>query len=92
VVIPGTHRPKPLRDTIRLYVDDRAAESRYADAIRTVVGPPGTAFFEEQTTYHKQAIPRKSRIMLAITYTIWRVPGRHRLLPSQRGQAVPIEA
>jgi hypothetical protein len=81
VVISGTHRHKPLWETARLYLDERTARDRFPGRIQVVTGGRGTAFFEEQTTYHKQAIPHKPRLMLAITYTLWRVPGRHRILP-----------
>ncbi len=90
LVIPGTHRRKSLWDTMRLYLDDPTAQRRYVDKIRMITGQRGTAFFEEQTTYHKQSIPQKPRLMLAITYTVWRRPGQHRFLPGpRRGRVRP---
>jgi hypothetical protein len=76
IVISGTHHRKSLWDTARLYLDDGRAQARYADRIRMITGGPGTAFFEEQTVYHKQLMPLKPRLMLRITYTLWRSPPR----------------
>jgi hypothetical protein len=90
MVISGTHHCKSLWNTLRLYLDEQTAQARYADKIRLVTGERGTAFFEEQTTYHKQLVPQKPRMMLRITYTLWRVPGRHRFLPGlRRGRGEP---
>lgn len=85
VVIRGTHRRRTLRDTLRLYVDEATAQKLYADRITTITGEKGTAFFEEQTIYHKQLIPRGPRTMLRITYTLWRSPA-----PSSRANAPAI--
>src|SRR4051812_7478115 len=82
VVISGTHRYRRWRDTLRIYLSDQTARERYQDKIIVITGERGTAFFEEQTVYHKQMIPDGPRIMLRITYTLWRVPGHHRVLPS----------
>ena len=84
MVISGTHHRKSLWHTVRAYLDEQAAQDRYVDKIRMITGGRGTAFFEEQTIYHKQLIPQKPRMMLRITYTLWRVPGRQRFLPRLR--------
>ena len=84
MIISGTQHSKPLWDTIRLYLGDQTAQARYADRIRLITGKCGTTFFEEQTAYHKQLVPQKPRMMLRITYTLWRRPGPHRFLPRLR--------
>jgi hypothetical protein len=73
-VISGTHRRRSLWKTALLYIGDAEARRLYSDRINVILGGRGTAFFEEQTVYHRQDVPRKPRIMLRITYTLWRVP------------------
>ena len=75
-VISGTHNRKSLWRTALIYLDEREARSRYSGRMNVIVGPRGTAFFEEQTVYHRQAFPKKPRMMLRLTYTLWRV-ARH---------------
>jgi hypothetical protein len=75
-VISGTHHRKSLWRTALLYVDEHDAYRRYPGRANLIVGPRGTAFFEEQTVYHRQSVPKKPRMMLRVTYTLWRAP-RH---------------
>ena len=90
MVISGTHYRKSLWHTVRLYLDEQTARARYGDKVHQITGARGTAFFEEQTIYHKQLLPQKPRLMLRITYTLWRVPGRSRILQRlRRGRGAP---
>jgi hypothetical protein len=72
VVIRGTHRRKSLWATLKLYLDDAIAQQRFGRRIDQITGARGTAFFEEQTAYHKQLMPKRPRTMLRITYTLAR--------------------
>ena len=85
VVISGTHRRRRWRDTWRIYLGERAARERCRARVAVITGGRGTAFFEEQTAYHKQMIPAGPHLMLRITYTLWRVPGPSSLLAGSPG-------
>jgi hypothetical protein len=73
-VVSGTHGRRSLWKIARIYVGEHEIRKRYPGRVNLIVGSRGTAFFEEQTVYHRQAMPRKARMMLRITYTLWRAP------------------
>ena len=74
MLIEGTHKTKTLGDVLNNSMTDAVAQAKYGDRIKTITGPRGTGFFEELTTVHKGAIPRKPRVILQISYTLRRRP------------------
>jgi len=78
VVIPGTQTRRTPAQILRRSLSDREAERRFAGRMRTITGPRGTGWFEDITTYHKQAGGGKVRLMLTLLYSLHRrpMPGR----------------
>lgn len=74
VVIPGTHARRSPVQILRRSLSDREAERRFAGRIRVITGARGTGWFEDITTYHKQAGGGKVRLMLTLLYSLHRRP------------------
>lgn len=74
VLIPGTHHSKSLRQLCTRYLSDESAQALYGDRITTVLGPPGSGFFENLACYHKHAFGTRERLMLTLTYVLQRTP------------------
>ncbi|MFI5361527.1 MAG: hypothetical protein ACHQ49_06115 [Elusimicrobiota bacterium] len=72
VVIEGTHSRKTVKQVVDYYLTDGKALELFPGRIRVITGPKGTGFYEEQTIFHKQAPPRKPRLMLALSYALRR--------------------
>ena len=73
VAIEGTHRHKSLRQLVSPFLSDEAAE-KYGSRVRTLTGPEGYGFFEDQLTYHKRLACREPRLALQLNYTLHRKP------------------
>ena len=74
VVVGGTHKTKTLRELCHIILSDRAAEKKFGDRIKMILGPKGTVLFEETSSYHKAARCRTKRLMLSIDYVLQRTP------------------
>jgi hypothetical protein len=83
VVIPGTQTRRTPGQILRRSLSDGDAERRFAGRMRTITGPRGTGWFEDITTYHKQAGGGKVRLMLTLLYSLHRRPA-----PSRPGRAM----
>lgn len=87
VVIPGTQSRRTPAQILRRSLGDREAVRRWGDRIRVVTGPRGTGWFEDITTYHKQAGGTKPRLMLTLLYSMHRRPAARAV-----GAGAPVRA
>ena len=74
VVIPGTQRRVTPGQILRRTIDEAYVAKHYANRSEPILGPSGTAWFEDITCYHKQAVGSKVRLMLSIIYSLHRRP------------------
>ena len=72
VVVRGTQRRRTPGEILNRFLDDETVDRRYRDRVHTILGRRGTGWFEDITTYHKQAIGTKVRLILALTYSLSR--------------------
>jgi hypothetical protein len=72
VVIKGTQARRTPHQILRRMLDDTTAHQQYGGRIVTILGPRGTGWFEDITTYHKQAHGTKVRLLLSMTYSLQR--------------------
>jgi hypothetical protein len=75
-VIEGTHKNKTLSDIFRRQLNPVEALQRFGDRARLVTGPCGTAFFEDETAWHKRLSTNKPRLILNINYVMARAAGQ----------------
>lgn len=74
VVIENTHRTKSLSDICRIILSDAAAEQKFGDRIRVILGEKGTVLLEETSGFHKASRCQAARLMLSIDYVLQRSP------------------
>ena len=72
VVVRGTQRRRTPVEILRRFVDDDFVARHWGDRVHTILGPRGTGWFEDITTYHKQAIGTKVRLILTLVYSLRR--------------------
>lgn len=72
VVIEKTHGRKSFRQLVSPMLTYEAAQSKYRDDIRVILGKKGTGFFEELSAYHQHSLAQKDRLVLTITYLLQR--------------------
>lgn len=70
VILSGTHKNKGLFEIKNRRLSDEVAEQRYSGKKRVMMGPAGTAFFEDTFTYHKGTNPQKPRLLFQVEYGI----------------------
>jgi hypothetical protein len=87
VVVRGTQRRRTPAQILRRFLDDETVARRYGDRVHTILGPRGTGWFEDITTYHKQAIGTKVRLILTAIYSLRRGPRAERFGHTRRGAA-----
>jgi hypothetical protein len=78
VIIEGTHKRKTLKELQNRFLDEDVAQKRYGNRINVILGPKGTAFLEDTTSFHKVGDGTKQRLILSIQYVFRRgiPPGR----------------
>lgn len=74
VVIEGTHNTKTFGEICRIILSDKAAQQKFGDRIKMILGPKGTVLFEETSSFHKAARCKTKRLMLSIDYVLQRTP------------------
>ena len=75
MIIPGTHKNKPLKSLAHIYLTDDVAQKLFPDQIKAVLGTKGLVFIEDISGYHKAAVCHKgSRLLLSIDYVLRRKP------------------
>ena len=74
VVIRGTQRRVTPSQILRRTISDEYARRKYGERIEVITGPRGTGWFEDITSYHKQAAGPNVRLMLSIIYSLHRRP------------------
>jgi hypothetical protein len=72
VVIKRTQARRTPNQILRRMLDDATAQRLHGERIVTILGPRGTGWFEDITTYHKQAHGTKVRLLLSMTYSLHR--------------------
>ncbi len=72
VIIESTHKNKSLKELTRIVMSDAAAQKKYGNRIKTLLGEKGTIIFEETSSYHKAEVCKKTRLVLLMTYVIQR--------------------
>lgn len=73
VVIENTHR-KSFSEICSIILSDAAAEQKFGDRIKTILGKKGTMLFEETSCFHKASRCQTKRLMLSIDYVLQRSP------------------
>ena len=73
VVIEGTQK-KSFGEICHIILSDQAAQRKFGDRIKMILGPKGTVLFEETSSFHKAARCRTKRLMLSIDYVLQRTP------------------
>jgi hypothetical protein len=100
-VIRGTQRRVTPGQILRRTISDEFVSRHYADRVEPITGPSGTAWFEDITCYHKQAVGTKVRLALSIIYSLHRRPLQELEMrpangndsrPADRMRAVPVAA
>jgi hypothetical protein len=74
VVVQGTHQSKTFSDLCHIILSDEAAERKFGDRIKMILGPKGTVLFEETSCFHKAARCKTKRLMLSMDYVLQRTP------------------
>jgi hypothetical protein len=74
VLIEGTHKTKSFSEICHIILSDKAAEKKFGDRIKMILGPKGTVLFEETSSFHKAARCKTKRLMLSIDYVLQRTP------------------
>jgi hypothetical protein len=74
VVVEGTHKKKCFSDIWHNILSDQAAQRRFGDRIKVILGQKGTVLFEETSAYHKAARCKTKRLILSIDYVLRRTP------------------
>lgn len=74
VLIENTHKNKNFRDICQIILSDTAAQQRFGDRIKAILGKKGTMLFEETSTFHKASRCQTKRLMLSIDYVLQRSP------------------
>jgi hypothetical protein len=74
VVIEATHANKSFADICQIVLSDAAAQQKFGDRAKMILGPKGTVLFEETSSYHKASRCQTERLMLSIDYVLQRRP------------------
>jgi hypothetical protein len=74
VVVEGTHARKTLADICTPVLSDAAAQRKFGDRIRMLLGGRGTMIFEDTSAFHKAAPCATERLLLSIDYVLRRPP------------------
>lgn len=74
-LIEGTHRHKTVIQMLRPTLSDELAGRQFGARIRTVTGPEGSGFFEDQAAFHKRGVCTRPRLALILSYHLQRRPG-----------------
>jgi hypothetical protein len=74
VVIEGTHATKSFADICHRVLSDTAAQQRFGDRAKVILGQKGTMLFEETSSYHKASRCQTERLMLSIDFVLQRRP------------------
>jgi hypothetical protein len=72
VVIEKTHGRKSFWQLVSPTLTYEAAQDKYRNDIRIILGKKGTGFFEELSAYHQHSLAQKDRLVLTITYLLQR--------------------
>ena len=78
-VVAGTHRKLSLRDAIRGVISEVEVRTRYLAQIQTIIGPPGTMFFEDTSAIHRRLLYAKRHAfihILFVSHRSWSSRGR----------------
>lgn len=67
-LVAGTHRGMKFRDAIRGMIPEDEVLRRYPDQLRSVIGPPGTMFFEDTSTIHRRRLYKTRHVILHILF------------------------
>lgn len=73
-VVRGAQKHVTPRQILRRTVSEDYIRRRFEGRVVTILGPRGTSWFEDITTYHKQAAGTKVRLVLSVIYTLHRRP------------------
>lgn len=81
-VVTGTHRALHLQDAIRGIIPEGAIQHRYTGRIRTIIGPPGTMFFEDTSAIHRRRLHTRRHAILHVLFVSYRswASGARRML------------
>ena len=74
VLIENTHQNKSVGEMYRIIMSDAAAQQRFGDRIKMILGKKGTMLFEETSAFHKASRCQTKRLMLSIDYVLQRSP------------------
>ena len=74
VLIENTHTAKRWGDICQIILGDAAAQRRFGERIKTILGEKGTMLFEETSAFHKASRCQTKRLMLSIDYVLQRAP------------------
>jgi hypothetical protein len=74
VVIEGTHAHKSVWELCHNILRDEAAQQKFGNRIKSILGPKGTMFFEETSSYHKASRGKTERLILSIHFVLQRRP------------------
>jgi hypothetical protein len=74
VVIERTHANKSFADLCQIVLSDAAAQQKFGDRAKMILGQKGTMLFEETSSYHKASNCKTERLMLSIDYVLQRRP------------------
>jgi hypothetical protein len=74
VAIRGTQRRVTPAQILRRTISEEFVRRHYDGRVETILGPRGTAWFEDITCYHRQAPGTQRRLMLSIIYSLHRRP------------------
>ncbi len=74
ILIENTHQEKSFREICQIILNDEVAHRKFGDRIKMILGPRGTLFFEETSTFHKASPCQTKRLMLSIDYVLQRQP------------------
>ncbi len=80
VVIEGNHNTKTFAELCHIILNDTAAQRKFGNRIKMILGRKGTVLFEETSSYHKAARCKTKRLMLSIDYVLQRPPPPERPL------------
>lgn len=73
VVIEGT-QTKTFAELCHIILGDAAAQRKFGNRIKMILGQRGMVLFEETSSYHKAARCKTRRLMLSIDYVLQRTP------------------
>jgi hypothetical protein len=71
-VVAGTHRGKTFKELWTRELPDEVAPVRYPGRVHTIMGPRGTAWFEDTMTFHKHGYVGRLRKCLSLLYVLRR--------------------